>query len=83
MLCKEARMGGGNSGRSLHQSLWGQVEGVVYNKMSFVYDGGDKEWYFRLRNFNQGEFSRNWGLSTWKPDGSNLAKAFRLPVTSI
>jgi len=41
-----------NFGRSLHQSFWGQAEGVVYSKMSFGYDGGDKECYFRPRNFS-------------------------------
>lgn len=48
-----------------------------------AYDGGDKECYFRPRNSSEGEVTRHGGLPTWKPHESNLAKAFRLPVTSI
>lgn len=62
---------------------WGQAEGVVYSQISFEYDEGDKECWFRPRNFSWGGFSRNQGLPTWKPDDSNLVQAFRLPRSPI
>lgn len=75
---KKPEWGGGRNLAEHSINHWGQAEGVVYSKRSLEYDEGDKECYFRPRNFSCGGFSRNQGLPTWKPDDSNLVQAFRL-----